>query len=139
MWLISRSASSNGCEGLSRSSDSISSGSRLDYAVFSFILPNSAVECISRQAHFTHKVPSHDVLCFPFTIELFKFAPINLNRLSARIFALCFGYFYSLFLTEFCAYMWMKFIAKRLRDKLCHRQFVFFKILPHLRVDLEKG
>ena len=53
------------------------------------ILTDTAIECVSCQAHSTHKVPACDVFRFPFPIEPAEFLPINRDRLSACILALC--------------------------------------------------
>lgn len=57
--------------------------------MINLILTDTAIECISRQAHFPHKIPARDALGFPFPIEPVEFIPINRDRLSARVFALC--------------------------------------------------
>ena len=53
------------------------------------ILTDTAIECVCRQAHSTHKVPACDVLRFPFPIELTELHPVDRDRLSACILALC--------------------------------------------------
>ena len=59
--------------------------------LFRFILPDTAVKSVCRQSHSPHKVPARDAPCSPFPIELTKPRPVDLNRLSAYVLALCFG------------------------------------------------
>ena len=59
--------------------------------MFRFILPHTAVKGVSRQSHSPHKVPARDALGLPFPIELPEPYPVDLNRLSARVFALIFS------------------------------------------------
>ena len=54
-----------------------------------FILSDTAIECISRQAHSPHKIPARDVLGLPFPIELPELRPVDWGGLSALVLALC--------------------------------------------------
>ena len=51
-------------------------------SVFRFILPDSTVKSVSRQAHSPHKVPARDAPRSPFPIELTKPRPVDFDRLS---------------------------------------------------------
>ena len=53
------------------------------------ILTDTAVKCVRRQAHSPHKVSACDVLRFPFHIELSEFRPVDRDRFSACVLALC--------------------------------------------------
>ena len=64
---------------------------RLGDVVGDLILPDTAIESVSRQSHSPHKVPACDVFGFPFPIELSELRPVDFNRLSACVLAQCFG------------------------------------------------
>ena len=53
------------------------------------ILTDTAVKSVCRQAHSSHKVPACDVLGFPFPIETAELRPVDRNRISAHVLALC--------------------------------------------------
>ncbi len=78
-------------------------GCRIPYirydALRVLILTNTAIECVSRQVHSSHKVPARDVIGFPFPIEFAKFLPINRDRLSPCVPALCLSNLYALTLS----------------------------------------
>ena len=80
-----------------------SSRSRLGNGVRGFILSDMAIECISRQAHSPHKVPARDILRLPFPIELPELRPVDFNRLSALVLALCLSDLDALTLSLFTA------------------------------------
>ena len=61
----------------------ISSRGRLCDPVFRFILPDTAVKSVSRQAHSPHKVTPCDTLGLPFPIKLTEPRPVDLNGLPA--------------------------------------------------------
>ena len=56
-----------------------------------FILPDTTVKGVSRQVHSPHKVPACAALGLPFSIKLTKPRPVDFDRLSACVLALCFG------------------------------------------------
>lgn len=66
----------------------LSSRGRLCNPMFRLILPDTAIESISRQAHSPHKVPACDALGLPFPIELPEPRPVDLNGLPSRVLAL---------------------------------------------------
>ena len=88
MWLSFRSAGSDGSEGLFRSSEEHSSRGQLCDPVFHFILPDTAVKGVCRQAHSPHKIPACDVLRLPFPIELPEPRPVGGDRFPSRVLAL---------------------------------------------------
>ena len=97
----------------------LSSRDRLGDPVFRFILTHTAIEGISRQAHSPHKVTPCDTLGLPFPIELTKPRPVDLNRLSACVLALCFGDFNALTLSLF------QLLSFKLREYSKHGQHEF--------------
>ena len=60
----------------------LSSRGRLGNAVSGFILPNTAVKGVSRQADSSHKVTPCDTLGLPFPIELPEPRPVDFDRLA---------------------------------------------------------
>ena len=97
----------------------LSSRGRLCYSVFRFILSDTAIEGISRQAHSPHKVPARDALGLPFPIELPEPRPVNFNGFSARVLALHFGYLNALTLSLF------KLLTLQLREGGKHGKHKF--------------
>ena len=59
--------------------------------MFRFILPDTEVKGVSRQAYFTHKVSACDTLGLPFPIELPEPRPVGGERFPSRALALSFG------------------------------------------------
>lgn len=57
--------------------------------MFRFILPDTAIESVSRQAHSPNKVTLCDTLELPFPIKLTEPRPVDLNGLPSCVFALC--------------------------------------------------
>ena len=84
--------------------------------MFRFILSDTAVKSVSRQAHSPHKVPACDALGLPFPIELPEPRPIDLHGLSSCVLALCFGDLDALTLSLF------KLFTLQLREGCEHGQ-----------------
>ena len=82
----------------------LSSRGRLCYFVFRFIVPDTAVKSVSRQAHSPHKVTPCDTLGLPFPIKLTEPYPVDGGGLSARVLAMCLDDFDVLTLSMFELY-----------------------------------
>ena len=79
----------------------LSSRGRLGNAVSGFILPDTAIKSVCRQAHSPHKVPACDALGLPFPIELTKPRPVDFDRLPSRVLSLRLSDFDALTLSLF--------------------------------------
>ena len=97
----------------------ISSRGRLCDTMFRFILPDTAVKSISRQAHSPHKVSARDVLHSPFPIELPKPRPVGGDRFPSRVLALSLSDFDALTLLLF------ELLTLQLRESCEHGQHEF--------------
>ena len=96
--------------------------------MFRFILPDTAVKSVSRQAHSPHKVTPCDTLGLPFPIKLTEPRPVDFNGLSACVLALCFGDLDALTLSLF------ELFSLKLRECSEHGQHEFAR--RSVRVDI---
>lgn len=56
--------------------------------MFRFILPDTAIESVSRQAHSPHKVTPCDTLGLPFPIKLTEPRPVDFDSLPPHVLSL---------------------------------------------------
>ena len=106
----------------------LSSRGRLGCPMFCFILPDTSVKSVSRQAHSPHKVTPRDAFGLPFPIELPEPRPVDFNGLSACVLALCFGDLDALTLSLF------ELFSFKLRECSEHGQHEFAR--RSVRVDI---
>ena len=83
------------------------------------ILPDTAIESVSRQSHSPHKISARDVLGLPFPIELPEPRPVDLNRLPSRVLSLSLSDLDALTLTLF------ELLTLQLRERSKHGQHEF--------------
>nr|DAQ20777.1 MAG TPA: hypothetical protein [Caudoviricetes sp.] len=57
--------------------------------MFRFILPDTAIESVSRQTHSPHKVTPCDTLGLPFPIKLTEPRPVDFDRLPPPMYFPC--------------------------------------------------